>query len=131
MTTITLESAAARHSADPVVSEERTCQPRGDSFASAGLRLTRRGQVAVSLLIAALLMLAAALIAAPASSSDSTYHASSTTIVVQPGQTLWEIAAQVAPDQDVRDVVVALTELNHLPAGGALRAGQPLVVPRF
>jgi len=49
--------------------------------------------------------------------------------VVQPGETLWGIAREVAgPGEDVRDVVMELVELNGLPSAG-LMAGQSIVVP--
>jgi hypothetical protein len=49
--------------------------------------------------------------------------------VVQPGETLWQIAESVAaPSQDVRDVVFDLVQLNELPDAG-LMAGQVIVVP--
>jgi Tfp pilus assembly protein FimV len=47
--------------------------------------------------------------------------------VVQPGDTLWSIARQVAPDRDPRPVVDALVEANDL--RGGLQAGQELSVP--
>ena len=46
--------------------------------------------------------------------------------VVQPGDTLWSIARQVAPGRDPRPVVDALVEANDL--HGGLQAGQELVV---
>jgi Tfp pilus assembly protein FimV len=48
------------------------------------------------------------------------------TYVVQPGDTLWSIAAAVAPDSDPRPVVDALREAN----GGrpTLRAGDRLMI---
>jgi hypothetical protein len=49
--------------------------------------------------------------------------------VVEPGETLWGIARDVAaPGEDVRDVVLQLVELNDLPSAG-LMAGQSIVVP--
>ncbi len=96
-----------------------------------GLRLTTRGRVVLGLLLLVLAMAAVALVGGPADSSGTTHHPSSQTVVVQPGQTLWDIAEDVAPEQTTRDVVAALTELNNLPDGGGLRAGQPLVVPTF
>ena len=49
--------------------------------------------------------------------------------MVQPGDTLWAIAAEVAaPGEDVRDVVLMLMRMNELPSGG-LAAGQTIVVP--
>jgi LysM domain len=47
--------------------------------------------------------------------------------VVQPGDTLWSIARQVAPGRDPRPVVDALVEANDL--NGGLQAGQELSVP--
>jgi len=48
---------------------------------------------------------------------------------VQPGDTLWRIAADAAvPGEDVRDVIVELQELNGLPRA-ELTAGQRLVLP--
>ena len=45
--------------------------------------------------------------------------------VVQPGDTFWSIAAEVAPGEDPRPVVDRLQEAN---GGGALRAGDRLVI---
>jgi Tfp pilus assembly protein FimV len=47
--------------------------------------------------------------------------------VVQPGDTPWSIARQVAPGRDPRPVVDALVEANNL--HGGLQAGQELTVP--
>ncbi|MHB1138746.1 MAG: LysM peptidoglycan-binding domain-containing protein [Microthrixaceae bacterium] len=54
--------------------------------------------------------------------------------VVQPGDTLWAVAAQVAPGADPADVVDRLVELNstagvELRSDAPLRTGQRLVVP--
>jgi nucleoid-associated protein YgaU len=92
------------------------------------LRLTARGRavlwilavVAVALLT---LMASRASADAPATAQEVVRH------VVQPGETLWQIAESVAaPSQDVRDVVVDLVRLNELPEAG-LMAGQVIVVP--
>ncbi|MFV2039949.1 MAG: LysM peptidoglycan-binding domain-containing protein [Acidimicrobiales bacterium] len=45
--------------------------------------------------------------------------------IVQPGDTLWSIAAQLNPRGDVRDSVDRLARLN---GGSALRVGQRLVL---
>lgn len=47
-------------------------------------------------------------------------------ITVQPGDTLWGIARRLAPGQDPRPLVSALTRAN---GGTLLQVGQPLVVP--
>lgn len=46
--------------------------------------------------------------------------------VVRPGDTLWSIAAEIAPDRDPRVVVDALREANG--GGAALEVGQRLTI---
>jgi Tfp pilus assembly protein FimV len=46
--------------------------------------------------------------------------------VVAPGDTLWSIAAQVAPHADVRDTVERLVELN---GDGPIVVGEELRLP--
>jgi LysM repeat protein len=55
---------------------------------------------------------------APASSPGQTY-------VVRPGDTLWSIAAAIAPDSDPRPVVDALRDAN---GGPELQVGEHLVI---
>lgn len=47
-------------------------------------------------------------------------------VTVAPGDSLWAIAASVAPDRDPRPVVAALAEAN---GGDSLRIGQQIVIP--
>jgi len=47
-------------------------------------------------------------------------------VVVQPGDTLWSIAAEVAPDADVRITVDQLIALN---GSSPIAPGQELVIP--
>ncbi|GGB97267.1 LysM peptidoglycan-binding domain-containing protein [Cellulomonas carbonis] len=95
---------------------------------AAGLRLTGRGRAAVMLLAVGL----AGAVGMTAQSAAARGPAAPVPVVahvVEPGETLWEIAARTAePGQDVRDVVADLTELNGLP-DVALEAGQQLLVP--
>ena len=49
-------------------------------------------------------------------------------ILVAPGQTLWQIAAEHAEDGDVRAAVDAIEKLNALDSA-MLYAGQELFVP--
>jgi hypothetical protein len=58
--------------------------------------------------------------AAPSAAGPAAVH------VVQPGDTLWSIAGQIAPDTDVRITVDRLVELN---GGAAIVVGQRLVLP--
>jgi len=105
------------------------------------LRLTRRGRVVVALLVAlvlAALSLGLALASSQASAStgagagagaaSAALAGSPQTVVVQPGDTLWSIAQQVAPNADPRGVVDAIIAANHL-ASASVQAGQQLVMP--
>lgn len=94
-----------------------------------GVRLTRRGRVVMWLMVVALVCTVLVLVAAPAVSTGTPHHARTEVVVVSPGQTLWDIARSVAPEQDPRAVVAELADLNGLSDAGALRVGQPLVVP--
>jgi LysM domain len=48
--------------------------------------------------------------------------------VVQPGDTLWTVAAAVAPDRDPRPVVDRLRDANDIGGAGALDVGDRLVI---
>jgi nucleoid-associated protein YgaU len=50
------------------------------------------------------------------------------TVVVEPGDTLWSVAASVAGDRDVRAVVDDIQQLNRLD-NTELRPGQVLRLP--
>jgi nucleoid-associated protein YgaU len=96
--------------------------------ATAHLRLTARGR-AVLWLLAVVAVALVTLIASQASADGPVAAQEVVRHVVQPGETLWQIAESVAaPSQDVRDVVVDLVRLNELPEAG-LMAGQVIVVP--
>jgi Tfp pilus assembly protein FimV len=51
-----------------------------------------------------------------------------TTVTVAPGDSLWSIAEDVAPDRDPRDVVDAIVRLNSL-ENVTVQAGQSLAIP--
>ena len=94
------------------------------------VRLTRRGRVVV--VIAALLVAFAIGVFVTAAGSVATQQpgtAEPTKIVqVGAGDTLWDIAADLAADGDVRSVMEEIKQLNALDSG-VLQAGQRLVVP--
>ena len=93
------------------------------------IRLTRRGRL--TLLVAAVLcMLLGFSLGDTLSFTAGTTSAppASHSIVVQPGQTLWGIATQVAPHADPRATIQQIIVLNHLPSTG-LQAGETLSVP--
>jgi Tfp pilus assembly protein FimV len=107
-------------------------QPRPARPRTAAVRLTRRGRLVLVLLFVALALAVFALVgpnstAVPADAKLEPVR----TVQVQPGQTLWDIARQVAPDQDPRAVVDAIVDLNALADPGALQVGQRLGIPDF
>ena len=111
----------------------RVAAPRVQRAAT--LRLTRRGRIVLIgiplVLLAALLLSLAGFFNSPAKASDSAADLETTsavTVTVQPGQSLWGIAATVAPERDARDVVADIVQLNNLSAG-AVFPGQQLFVP--
>lgn len=105
-------------------------QPSGRSAPSrSSLRLTQRGRLVVLLTLVALALVVFTFVGSPAASTATSHHPTTATVVVQPGQTLWDIAAEAAPGADPRDVVTAILELNDLSDPGAVRPGQPLYVP--
>lgn len=93
-----------------------------------GLRLTHRGVLARAAAVAllALAIIGAAWLSAPSSSSSSGGAPQMpATVAVQPGDTLWSLAVQLAPEQDPREVVSDLRRINGLDSV-ALQPGQVL-----
>lgn len=99
------------------------------------LRLTRRGRIVLIgvplILLSVLLISLAGFLNSPAKAADSASELSLTptvSVTVQPGQSLWGIAASVAPERDPRDVVADIVQLNNLD-GGRVMPGQQIFVP--
>ena len=91
------------------------------------VQLTVRGRRVVALL--ALIPIVAAMVVfggkvAQANSAAPTM----TTVVVQPGQSLWDLATVVDPDSDPRAVILEIEQLNGL-ATAEVSVGQQLIVP--
>jgi hypothetical protein len=98
---------------------------------AAGVRLTRRGRLVV---VFACLLLAVGgtflLRQAPSLAGDEAPARSGFDyVVVQPGQTLWEIAETAAPGVDPRVTIMRIQDLNGL-ADAAVFAGQRIALPR-
>ena len=96
---------------------------------SAGVRLTRRGRLVV-VGFALLVMLVLGVVWG--SGSVATLHPGTPVptkiVVVEPGDTLYDIAADVAPDGQVADMVEQLQQMNGLD-DPMLQVGQHLRVP--
>lgn len=97
------------------------------------LRMTARGRRVivgmVSLPLAAAVFLGAlAGGEALASRSASAPAGEFTTVLVEPGDSLWSIALEVAPASDPRDVVDEIVRLNAL-GSSTVDAGQRIAIP--
>ena len=112
MSTITISSAFA-----PTVRAPR-------------VRLTRRGRAVFFVaFLAAVLVAMSALGSWAAASRDAGTPEPVRIVEVQPGDTLYGIAGDLAKPGHVREMVNRIRELNSLP-GGQIDVGQKLAVPR-
>ncbi len=96
----------------------------------AGVRLTRRGAVVVAMLVVAAATIVGVIAWSSAGSAGRVANPAAgsapAAVSVHPGDTLWSIAAAVAPTRDPRAEVDVLTRLNHLGGNAALTPGQVL-----
>jgi|SRR5690606_3046359 len=95
----------------------------------APVRLTRRGR----LVVLAACLLAALVVSVVIGAQSSATREGGTpvptrTVVVGAGDTLWEIASEVAEPGEVRAMVHRIEKLNAL-EGAGLQVGQELAVP--
>lgn len=99
-------------------------------FAVPRLRLTRRGRAALTVLISLPLVIAALFVTVNGGGALATSHSVAPMhyVTVQGGETLWQLAGEVAPKADPREVVADIVNLNQL-ASSDLQAGQRLAIP--
>ena len=98
---------------------------------SGRIRLTRRGRVVFTSLAAAPLIGVAAWIGINAMPAVATSSSSSVVFeyaTVESGQSLWQLAASIAPESDPRDVVADVMRLNQLDSS-TVSPGQRLAIP--
>ena len=92
------------------------------------LRLTRRGRLAVTGLLAAVGVVLSMFAGGIAGAGTDAERVPVRYVTVAPGDTLWSIAGEVAPQQDRRDTVARILELNARESSG-VRAGDRIAVP--
>ena len=95
------------------------------------LHLTKRGRTVFTTLAAVPLVIGAlvfALNGGGAAASLSGSDASFQYVTVASGQSLWQVAARLAPQADPRDVIAQLVQLNQLKSADVF-AGQQLAIP--
>lgn len=93
------------------------------------LRLTRRGRAVIASLVS--LPLAVALVLMAFNGGVATANPGGTvvaTVTVEVGESLWSVAAALAPDASTADVVADLIAVNEL-TSAELLPGQVLIVP--
>jgi nucleoid-associated protein YgaU len=107
----------------------RPARPGSTRPGAVRVRLTRRARrLAVVLTLAAGVALGSWLGSLLAGGGDDLRLAGVQSVVVQPGDTLWSIATEVAGSGDVRDVVDRIQELNGIHST-VLVPGQVLELP--
>lgn len=95
------------------------------------LRLTRRGRVVFATLAAVPLVIAALIFGLGAGGAVATQDAASdslTWVTVDGGQSLWDLAAEIAPTEDPREFAAQVAAFNQLD-GAVIQPGQRLAIP--
>lgn len=93
------------------------------------VRLTRRGRLVVFLAALAVVLMAGFFLGAGSvATGEAGTPTPTTTVMVEPGDTLWGIAAEASDGGDVRETMREIERLNALESV-ALNAGQKLRVP--
>ncbi|WP_395639603.1 hypothetical protein [Pseudolysinimonas sp.] len=95
------------------------------------LRLTRRGRAVFATLAAIPLVIAGLVFGLGASDAVATRDAASdslTWVTVDGGQSLWDLAAEVAPSADPREFAAQVLAFNQL-ASSEIQPGQQLAIP--
>ena len=95
------------------------------------LRLTKRGRGVLTFLAATPLVIAAFLFALNGGGATASLEGSDVPfeyVTVEPGQSLWQLAEDIAPQSDPRDVIAQIMQLNQL-EGADVYAGQELAIP--
>jgi hypothetical protein len=103
--------------------------------AQSGIRLTRRGRLLLTLVVGALVAVVAVLAlgspsaGAGAGAGQPLAATSYERVTVEPGQTLWALANEIAPSEDPREVVAQIMDLNAMSSSN-VQAGEVLLIPR-
>ena len=109
-----------------VASVRRVVEPIDpiEPIESDGYRIGRGGRLTLTVLALATLALIVVRLVAALSAGV----AEPVDVTVRPGDSLWSIAAQAAPDRDPRAVIDEIRELNRV-TGDVVRVGEVLRVP--
>ena len=95
------------------------------------LRLTARGRLVFGTLASIAVVAAAMFLGVGSDGAQATLDPGATTfeyVSIEPGQSLWQLAEQVAPQADPREVIDEILSLNNL-SSGDVQPGQHLAIP--
>jgi hypothetical protein len=95
--------------------------------AQPGLKLTVRGRRVVAILALLPIVVMFILIGTRAAQANAT-GPKTAVIKVESGQSLWDVALAIAPNEDPRNTIWAIKALNGL-SSSEVQAGQGLIVP--
>ena len=95
--------------------------------AQTGMKLTVRGRRVVALLALLPIFVAFLLIGTRAAQADAS-GPTTAVVKVEAGQSLWDVAVAIAPNEDPRSTIWTIKALNGLETS-EVQAGQALIVP--
>jgi LysM repeat protein len=96
------------------------------------VRLTRRGRLAMFLSTVLMLVVLGVVLGSTTVATDEPgVPVPATMVTVNPGQTLWDIAAKANPTGDIQVTVDDIMKLNALASGTSLQAGDTIAVPLY
>ena len=96
------------------------------------LRLTRRGRLAMFLSTLLMLSVLGVILGSTTVATDEPgAPVPAAMVVVEPGQTLWDLAAKANPNGDIRTTVDDIMRLNSIESAGGLQAGDTIAVPLY
>lgn len=94
------------------------------------LRITKRGRRLLVALVALPLVIGALVAAINSGGAVATAEGSSTDftyVTMAQGESLWQLAQEIAPNADPRDVIAEIVSLNQIQ--GEVQAGQKIAIP--
>ena len=106
-----------------IITSERHTAPAID----AGLRITRRGRLVLSALVAIPVLALSILLVGPGAQAGAE-SAALETYTVLAGDSMWDIAEEIAPGHDPRIVIDELLRTNSL-GSTQVQPGQQLLIP--
>ena len=131
MSTVTLGTATFGTATFGTARTARPSARRVDAPVRPRLRLTRRGRAVLTSLAATPLVIAALVVALNGGTATASRDGSGVAfeyVTVAAGQSLWQLAGELAPQADPREVIDEVVQLNGL-GSSDVYAGQQLAIP--